>query len=111
MGVRIKEISVNGTATGNVYTGTQRLMIGSSAHRGQHEYTMYITGLTTGYNYVIAPEVFITGGASNSITMFVGSNSGSATLQDADLPIILEVGFFNRATINTSNIYEPTDDY
>lgn len=111
MGVRIKEISVNGTATGNVFTGTQRLMIGSSAHRGQHEYTMYITGLTIGYNYVIAPEIFITGSNSNSLTMFVGSNSGSATLQDADLPIILEVGFFNRATINTGNIFVPTDDY
>jgi len=109
MGVRIKEISVNGTATGNVFTGTQRLMIGSSAHRGQHEYTMYITGLTIGYNYVIAPEVFITGSASNSITIYVGSNSGSATLQNADLPIILEVGFFNRATINTGNIYEPSN--
>ena len=110
MGVRIKEISVNGSATGNVYTGTQRLLVGAtSGHRSQHEYTMYITGLTIGYNYVITPEVFVTG--SSKMTMFVGSNAGSATLQDADSPIIVEIAFMNRATINTGNIFEPPDDY
>jgi hypothetical protein len=37
--------------------------------------------------------------------MYVGLIMASATIQDADSPIITEITFMNRATINTSDIY------
>lgn len=110
MGVRFRIVEINGASAGIPITGTQRLFIGSSAHRGQHEYTCYYNGFTLGYNYTITPEIYV--GGSSSITMYVGSKNGSATIQDADSPIITEISFMNRATINTGNIYiPPSDDY
>jgi hypothetical protein len=110
MGVRFRIVALNGGVVSAPITGTQRLFIGSSAHRGQHEYTCYYNGFTLGYDYVITPEVYV--GGSSNITMYVGSNSGSATIQNADSPIITEITFMNRATINTGNIYvPPADDY
>lgn len=104
-GIRFRIVEINGSSANTIITGTQRLFIGSSAHRGQHEYTCYYNGFTTGYDYVITPEVYV--GGSSTITMYVGSNSGSATIQNADSPIIVEVAFMNRANINTGNIYQP----
>ena len=111
MGVRFRIVEINGVSAGIPITGTQRLFIGSSAHRGQHEYTCYYAGFTIGYEYVIAPEIYV-GGTSN-ITMYVGSYSGSATIQDADSPIITEIAFMNRSTFNIGNLYVPPsgEDY
>ena len=111
MGVRFRIVEINGVSAGIPITGTQRLFIGSSAHRGQHEYTCYYAGFTVGYEYVIAPEVYV--GGSSSITMYVGSYNGSATIQDADSPIITEIAFMNRSTVNIGNIYVPPsgEDY
>ena len=109
MGVRLKQISVNGTPTGVGIGATERLFHGTASHRGQHEYTTYLTGLTIGSVYVIAPEVFVGGGGSNTITMFVGSKTGSATLQNADSPIIVEAVSMNRVSINNGNLYNPAD--
>jgi hypothetical protein len=70
MGVRFRIVEINGVSAGIPITGTQRLFIGSSAHRGQHEYTCYYAGFTIGYEYVIAPEIYV-GGSSILLCMLV----------------------------------------
>lgn len=111
MGVRFRIAYINGLPTQFPLTTTARLYIGSTAHRGQHEYITYYEDFNVGYSYTIVPEVFC---GTGNITMFVGSNSGSATIQNADSPIITEVSFMNNVTVNKNNIYVPAvggDDY
>jgi len=102
-GVRFRMVDINGNPASVVFAGTQRLVHSGISKRGQFEYICYINTLALASTYIIVPEILCPSGSS--LTMFVGSNAGSSTIQNADSPIIVEIAFMNRATINTTNIF------